>query len=180
MSSPSESFQPFGAARCKHNSNGLCRKCNTDTYCTSKWIYRIQLGTLFKAIFYLQSAVSFMILRSALAYTKLYAVHCQICSSTPVHTPTCIYIYIYSLSGSQSHHCLGNNHRSRLLLFPKNYQTSFTFYRKELSLRQCTKPDIYCYAKSHCSSGSINSPIIDSPIVSVHIPMHRNTTRTTI
>ena len=43
----------------------------------------------------------------------------------------------------------------RVPLFPKYHQTSFTFYRDEFSLRQCIKPDIYCYLKFNFSSASI-------------------------
>ena len=74
--------------------------------------------------------------------------------------------YIYSLCGGHSHIVPGKNMLWRVPSFPKYHQTSFTFYLHELPLRQCTKPDIYCYGKLNYSSGSIKltcqSVIIDT------------------
>ena len=62
---------------------------------------------------------------------------------------------IYSLCGGHSHLVPDNNMLWRVPSFPKYHQTSITFYRHELPLRQCTKPDICCYGKLNYSSGSI-------------------------
>ena len=107
--------------------------------------------------------MSFVVLRSALANHTLYTVHfSDLFISNCAHA----YIYIYSLCGGHCHLVPGNNLLWRVPLFPKYHQTSFTFYRNELSLRKCTKPGIYCYGKLNYSSGSIKltcqSVIIDT------------------